>query len=65
MAFMTPGAAAAAASQVFLGVRIACAECHHHPFEKWAQEDFYSFAAYFSRVKYKGTGLSPPISGGS
>jgi hypothetical protein len=51
-------------SQLFLGVRLECAKCHHHPFEKWSQEDFYSFAAYFARVGRKGTGLSPPISGG-
>jgi len=51
-------------SQLFLGIRLECAKCHHHPFEKWGQEDFYSFAAYFARVGRKGTGLSPPISGG-
>ncbi|MCA9223444.1 MAG: DUF1553 domain-containing protein, partial [Planctomycetales bacterium] len=51
-------------SQLFLGVRLDCAKCHHHPFEKWGQEHFYSFAAYFARVGRKGTGLSPPISGG-
>ncbi len=50
-------------SQLFLGVRLECAKCHHHPFEKWGQDDFYSFAAYFARVGRKGTGLSPPISG--
>jgi hypothetical protein len=51
-------------TQLFLGIRLECAKCHHHPFEKWTQEDFYSFAAYFARVGRKGTGLSPPISGG-
>ena len=51
-------------SQLFLGTRLECAKCHHHPFEVWGQDDFYSLAAYFSRVGYKGTGLSPPISGG-
>jgi hypothetical protein len=50
-------------SQLFLGTRLDCAKCHHHPFEKWSQDDFYSFASYFSRVGRKGTGLSPPISG--
>ena len=50
-------------SQLFLGIRLECAKCHHHPFEVWAQEDFYSFAAFFARVGRKGTGLSPPISG--
>ena len=51
-------------SQLFLGIRLECAKCHHHPFEIWGQDDFYSLAAYFSRVGRKGPGLSPPISGG-
>ena len=50
-------------AQLFLGVRLECAKCHHHPFEKWGQNDFYSFAAYFARVGRKGRGVSPPISG--
>ena len=50
-------------SQLFLGIRLECAKCHHHPFEKYGQDDYYSFAAYFSRLGFKGTGLSPPISG--
>jgi WD40 repeat protein len=50
-------------SQVFLGVRLECAKCHHHPNEKWTQDDFYQFAAYFAEMKRKGTGISPPISG--
>ena len=50
-------------SQLFLGVRLECAKCHHHPFEKWGQDDFYGMAAYFARVGRKGRGLSPPISG--
>jgi hypothetical protein len=53
-----------AVSQLFLGIRLECAKCHHHPFEVWGQDDFYGFAAYFARVGRKGTGLSPPISGG-
>ncbi len=59
-----PDEVAAMVSQVFLGVRLDCAKCHHHPFEVWAQEDFYAMAAYFARVDHKGTGVSPPISGG-
>ncbi|HEV8542004.1 MAG TPA: DUF1549 domain-containing protein [Verrucomicrobiae bacterium] len=51
-------------SELFLGVRIECAKCHHHPNEKWSQEDFYSLAAYFGPIKQKGAGLSPPISAG-
>ena len=50
-------------SQLFLGIRLECAKCHHHPFEKWGQDDFYSLAAYFARIGRKGRGLSPPISG--
>ncbi len=51
-------------SQLFLGIRLDCARCHHHPFEVWSQDDFYSLAAYFANVGRKGTGISPPISGG-
>jgi len=40
-------------AQVFLGVRLQCAQCHHHPFEQWSQEDYYGFSAFFSRVKTK------------
>ena len=50
-------------SQLFLGIRLECAKCHQHPFEVYSQADFYGMAAYFARVGYKGTGLSPPISG--
>jgi len=52
-------------SQLFLGVRLDCAKCHHHPNEKWGQDDFYRMAAFFGPVKQKGTGISPPISGGN
>ena len=40
-------------AQVFLGLRIQCARCHHHPFEKWSQDDYYGFAAFFARVGRK------------
>jgi hypothetical protein len=40
-------------AQLFLGVRIQCAKCHNHPFERWTQDDYYGFAAFFSRVKHK------------
>ena len=42
-------------SQLFIGVRIDCAQCHHHPFERWGQDDFYGMTAYFARVKQKGS----------
>lgn len=40
-------------SQLFLGIRMECAKCHHHPFEKYGQEDYYGMAAFFSRVGLK------------
>lgn len=40
-------------AQLFLGLRIQCARCHHHPFEKWSQEDYYGFAAFFAQVGRK------------
>jgi hypothetical protein len=51
-------------SRLFLGVRLDCARCHQHPSERWGQTDFYSFAAFFSRIGRKGVGISAPISGG-
>jgi Protein of unknown function (DUF1549)/Protein of unknown function (DUF1553) len=50
-------------SQLFLGIRLECAKCHHHPFEVYGQDEFYSFAAYFAKLARKGTGISAPISG--
>jgi hypothetical protein len=44
-----------AAAQLFLGVRIQCARCHHHPFESLSQSDYYGFAAVFARVGKKGS----------
>lgn len=41
------------AAQLFLGQRLGCAKCHHHPFEKWSQEDYWSFAAFFNTVEVK------------
>ena len=41
-------------AQAFLGVRIQCAQCHHHPTERWSQADYYGLAAVFSRVGRKG-----------
>src|SRR5262249_29282528 len=40
-------------AQLFLGTRLQCARCHHHPFEKWSQQDYYGLAAFFARVTYK------------
>ncbi len=40
-------------SQVFLGQRLACANCHHHPYEKWSQDDYWGLAAFYGRVGRK------------
>jgi Protein of unknown function (DUF1553)/Protein of unknown function (DUF1549) len=40
-------------AQVFMGVRLQCAKCHHHPFESYGQDDYYGLAAYFSRIRAK------------
>ncbi len=40
-------------AQLFLGMRIQCARCHHHPFEQWSQNDYYGFTAFFSQVALK------------
>jgi hypothetical protein len=42
-----------ATAQLFLGVRLQCAKCHHHPFERISQADYYRFAAFFARVGSK------------
>jgi hypothetical protein len=39
-------------AQAFLGTRIGCAKCHNHPLERYTQDDYYHFAAYFSRVTF-------------
>jgi hypothetical protein len=44
---------AEATAQLFLGVRLGCAKCHNHPFDRWTQEDYYRWAALFARVDYK------------
>lgn len=46
-----PMALAGITAQTFMGLRIACAQCHDHPFDKWTREDFYGFAAYFGKVR--------------
>ncbi|MFM8469547.1 MAG: DUF1549 domain-containing protein [Limisphaerales bacterium] len=46
-----PMALAGATSQIFLGVRMQCAECHDHPFDDWKQKEFYDLAAFFGTIK--------------
>jgi hypothetical protein len=48
-----PSEMAESTAQLFLGTRLTCAQCHHHPFEKYGQDDYYAFAAFFARVGIK------------
>ena len=48
-----PTALAETTAQLFFGVRLQCAKCHNHPYERWTQDDYYSMAAWFARVKQK------------
>jgi hypothetical protein len=40
-------------SQLFMGTRISCANCHNHPYERITQDDYWGFGAFFSRVSFK------------
>jgi hypothetical protein len=44
-------------SRSFLGVRIQCARCHSHPFDRWTQADYYGFAAFFARTRFDGASV--------
>jgi len=48
-----PASRAEATAMVFLGARLQCAQCHSHPFDRWTQDDYYDWAAVFSRIDYK------------
>ncbi|MBI3923805.1 MAG: DUF1553 domain-containing protein [Armatimonadetes bacterium] len=50
---------ATATSQLFTGMRLECARCHNHPFEKWTQADYYAFAAFFAEVRTRRIGEDP------
>ena len=49
----SPSSSWTTCAQVFLGLRLACANCHHHPYEKWSQDDYWGLAAFFGRVGRK------------
>jgi hypothetical protein len=46
-------------AQLFFGIRMQCAKCHNHPFERWTQDDYYSTAAWFARVRQKNDPRDP------
>jgi hypothetical protein len=45
-------------AQIFLGVRLQCAHCHHHPYERWSQDDYYGLAGFYARLGRKDIGDS-------
>jgi len=49
-------------SQLFLGQKIQCARCHHHPYEKWSQTDYVKMAAFFANVRSKTNGGNHELS---
>ena len=56
-----PMALASATAQVFMGIRISCAQCHDHPFDRWTREDFYSVAAYFGKTIRRENNLTKTV----
>ena len=52
-ALREPNIRGEAFAQVFLGIRMACAKCHNHPFDRWTQNDYHQLAAFFAQVAYK------------
>ena len=56
-----PMALAAATAQVFMGIRISCAQCHNHPFDVWKREQFYGLAAYFGKTRRVESNLTKAV----
>jgi hypothetical protein len=54
-----PQSLAEGTAQLFFGIRLQCAKCHNHPFERWTQNDYYHMAAWFSQLKAKPDALFP------
>ncbi len=52
---IAPENLAAATSRIFLGIRIGCAQCHDHPFDKWKQTEFWSYASFFAGIERQGS----------
>ncbi|MCP4081813.1 MAG: DUF1549 domain-containing protein [Planctomycetaceae bacterium] len=46
-------------AQVFLGMRLQCAQCHNHPFDRWTMDDYYGFASFFAQIGRKASGKDP------
>ena len=48
---LAPEKIAAATSRIFMGLQLQCAQCHDHPFDRWTQEEFWSYAAFFGQLE--------------
>ncbi|MCG8649573.1 MAG: DUF1549 domain-containing protein, partial [Pirellulales bacterium] len=47
---LEPEKLAAATSRIFMGIQLQCAQCHDHPFDRWTQQDFWQYAAFFGQL---------------
>ncbi len=56
-----PTTLAETTAQLFFGIRMQCAKCHNHPFERWTQDDYYSMAAFFARIKQRKDPSEPAV----
>jgi hypothetical protein len=59
VAVRDPQALAETTAQVFFGIRLQCAQCHNHPYERWTQDDYYHMVAWFARVRAKADPVQP------
>lgn len=55
---LEPEKLAAATSQIFLGLQLQCAQCHDHPTDRWTQEDFWQYAAFFSQLEQNNAAMN-------
>ncbi|MCO8122222.1 DUF1549 and DUF1553 domain-containing protein [Stieleria sp. TO1_6] len=55
---LDPVKLAASTSQLFMGIQLQCAQCHDHPYARWTQDDFWSFAAFFAQLELDQSNLS-------
>jgi hypothetical protein len=58
---VSPENLAAAVSRAFLGIRVECAQCHDHPFDRWKQREFWGFASFFGGLQRQGNGVTSPL----
>lgn len=56
-----PAKIAASSTRLFLGLRLECAQCHDHPFDRWTREQFWNQAAFFASIERRGTGTFAPL----